>query len=61
MVLYPKLRVEVPECAVVELLSVVRNEYSGYPVLTDMFLQTKFRMFLSVIVAKASASTYFVK
>ena len=35
MVLYPKLRVEVPECAVVELLSVVRNEYSGYPVLTD--------------------------
>ena len=35
MVLYPKLRVEVPEYAVVELLSIVKDEYSRYPVPAD--------------------------
>ena len=33
----------------------------GIPYLQIMFLQTKLRMFFSVIVAKASASTHFVK
>ena len=56
MVLDPKLRVEIPECTVVELLSVVRDKHSQYPV-SAIFLQTKFRMFFSVIVARASAST----
>ena len=35
MVLDPKLRVEIPKCTVVELLSVVKDEHSGYPVPVD--------------------------
>ena len=33
MILDPKLRAEVSERAVVELLTVVRDQYPGYPVL----------------------------
>ena len=61
MVLYPKLRAEVPECVVVELLSVVRDEYSGYLVLTDNVSPNKTPNVPLCDSAKASASTYFVK
>ena len=33
MILNPQLRAEVSECVVVELLTVIRDQYSGYPVL----------------------------
>ena len=35
MVLDPKIRAEIPKCIVVELLSVVRDEHSRYPVPAD--------------------------
>ena len=35
MVLDPKLRAEIPECIVVELLSVVKDKHSRYPVLAN--------------------------
>ena len=35
MVLDPQLQAEIPECTVVELFSVVRDEHSRYPILAD--------------------------
>ena len=41
MVLDPKLREKILECTVVELLSVVADEHSGYPVLADNVFPNK--------------------
>ena len=41
MVLDSELRIEVPECMVVELLSVIRDKHSWYPIPTDDVLPKK--------------------
>ena len=61
MVSDPQLLVEVSDCNITKLLTIVKDKNPrDLKVANDAF-QTKFQIFFSVMVAKGSTSTHFVK
>ena len=61
MVLDPQLLAEIPECVIVEFLSIVRDEDPGIPKRQMTLFQTKLRTFFFVIMANGLALTHLVK